>query len=109
MDEEIPIPNRPLTVKEQAIAAKLSDAGLKSIDATILGNCSDWWKKVASVVLSTVNALENQYPDLPHVFYAQRLGQLVKEGRLESRGNLLYMRFSEVRLPKPSSSGSVME
>lgn len=103
MDEEIPIANPPLTAEEQSFAAKLSDADLKAIDATVLANSSDEWLKVARVVARTTDALKNRYPNLSDVFYAQRLCQLVDKGRLHSQGNLLYMRFSEVRLPAHSS------
>ena len=37
---------------------------------------------------------------IPDLFYAERLRKLVQDGRLESQGNLAYMRLSEVRLPQ---------
>ena len=37
---------------------------------------------------------------VPDLFYAERLRKLVQDGKLESQGNLHYMRFSEVRLPE---------
>ena len=40
------------------------------------------------------------YHDVPDVFYSQRARALVKAGKLESQGNLFFIRFSEVRLPK---------
>ena len=79
---------------------KLSDADLQVIDATILANCSNRWLKVARVVVFTEKALSDRYPGLSYVFYAQRLTRLAKEGRLDSQGNLRYMRFSEVRIPE---------
>lgn len=104
MKEEIPIANPPLSPKEQSIVSRLSDADLEAIDATVLAVSSDGWFKVARVVTSIEDALKDRYPGLSYVFYAQRVCQLVEEGRLESQGNLLYMRFSEVRLPTQTNS-----
>jgi len=42
--------------------------------------------------------LEQDFPDLSDSYYALRIGSLVAADRLESKGNLDYMRFSEVRL-----------
>lgn len=99
MSEEIPEAIPPMSAEEQSAAAKLTDVDLQVIGDAILANASDRWLKVARVVISTVNALNNRYPDLSYVFYVQHLSRLVEDGRLESRGNLAYMRFSEVRIP----------
>jgi hypothetical protein len=40
---------------------------------------------------------------IPYTFYALRTKTLVAQGRLESQGNLEFIRFSEVRLPEVSS------
>ena len=102
MSEEIPIENDPLSATGRAAVDKLSDADLKTIDAAILANCSTGLFKVARVVWDTEKALTSSYPNLSHIFYTQRLIQLVETGRLESQGNLRYMRFSEVRIPTPA-------
>ena len=99
MSEEIPEINPPLTPEEQSASARLTEADLRIIDAEILANTSTQWHKVARVVMSATGALSDRFPDLPYVFYAQRLRRLAEEGRLESRGNLEFMRFSEVRTP----------
>ena len=101
--EEIPEPTPPLTPEEQALVAKLSEVDLQTVDATIMASSREQWRKVAMVVATTMHTLEDRYPLLPDLFYAQRLRRLVEQGRLESQGNLLYMRFSEVRLPKTES------
>ena len=51
------------------------------------------------VVSMSMEELGGRYPQLSDVFYAERVGALAGSGRLESQGNLAYMRFSEVRLP----------
>src|SRR5688572_22739893 len=103
MSEEIPQANPPLSAKEQSAVARLNPAELQAIDAVILANASERWLKVARVVISTADALEQQHPGLSYIFYAQRLCKLAAAGRLESKGNLAYMRFSEVRLPQKTS------
>ncbi len=79
---------------------KLTDTDLQIIDAEILANSSNRWHKVARVVVWTEKALNDRYPGLSYIFYAHRLRSLAEEGRLESQGNLEYMRFSEVRIPE---------
>lgn len=108
MSEEIPQANPPLNAEEQAVAARLSPAELQAIDTVILANAAERWLKVAWVVLHTADAMEKQHPGLSCLFYAQRLCQLAAAGRLESKGNLAYMRFSEVRLPIQTDSKSVV-
>ena len=100
MSEEVPIANPPLSAAEQSVVKKLRDADLQVIDAAILANCSNDWLKVARVMAFTEKALNNRYPALSYVFYAQRLIHLAEEGRLEPQGDLQYMRFSEVRIPE---------
>jgi hypothetical protein len=60
------------------------------------------WQKVAMVVARSTDKLESRYPDISSAFYAQRIQILADQGRLESQGDLDYMRFSEVRLPRES-------
>ena len=43
--------------------------------------------------------MQNRISGIPDIFYSQRVRHLVEEGKLESQGNLGYMRYSEVRLP----------
>jgi hypothetical protein len=99
MSEEVPMANPPLSNEEQSVVAELTDADLQSIDAAILANSSNRWLKVVRVVVDAESALSVRYPGLSYIFYAQRLIRLSEEGRLESQGNLDYMRFSEVRIP----------
>jgi hypothetical protein len=99
MSEEIPMANPPLSDQEQSAVARLTDTDLQVIDATILASSSNRWLKVARVVTWTEKSLSDRFPGLSYVFYAQRLIHLTEQGRLESQGNLEYMRFSEVRIP----------
>lgn len=95
--EDIPKPDAPLTADEQAIVARLTEAEINDIDETIVSSVSVRWKKVAMVVGVAMEQFLERYTDIPGVFYADRVRKLVGEGRLESQGDLAYMRFSEVR------------
>jgi hypothetical protein len=94
-----PPPDPPLTPEEQALVAQLTEQEIQAIDDTLLSNACDRWRKVSSVVGFTMSSLPNRRRGIPDVFYAQRIRQLVRAGRLEADGNLAYMNFSEVRLP----------
>ncbi len=99
MTREIPIPPEPLTVEERALVEQLSDEDLERIDDALLQSAERRFLKVARVASTVMLSPEYRYRGLPDEFYRQRLCRLVDEGRLESQGNLDYMRFSEVRLP----------
>jgi hypothetical protein len=75
------------------------------IEAAILAECSERWRKVARVVTRTEDVLKTRYPGLTFHFYTEYLSLLVEEGRLDSQGYVYYIRHSEVRLPAQSSSG----
>jgi hypothetical protein len=105
MNEEIPMENPPLSAEEQSVAVQLNETDRKMIEATIMANCSERWRKVAWVVVRTVDALKTRYPGLTYVFYTECLCRLVDEERLDLDGDLLYIRHSEVRLPTQASSG----
>jgi hypothetical protein len=98
MNREIPEPNPPLSPEEESAAAKLTPQDLEIIDATVLSCIAARWQKLAMVVVCAKEKLESKYPEFSHTYYAMRVQALNDLGRLESQGNLDYMRFSEVRL-----------
>lgn len=100
MNKEIPKPDPDLTEEEKTLVAKLSQQDLNAIDEALLSYASEHWRKVAMIVGSTMDDLENRIKGIPDIYYSQRLQKLVESGRLNSQGNLQCMRFSEVRLPK---------
>ena len=101
MNEEILQPEAELTPEQLAKVARLSEAEIRAIDETLLSNARQEWCKVAMIVARTIMRYSDA-DSLPDVFYSQRVRKLVADGRLESQGNLAYMRFSEVRLPTTS-------
>jgi hypothetical protein len=64
------------------------------IDETILSNVEEHWRKVASVIGRTAEALS-----IDESSVAKRIEALVHDGRLEAKGYVQYWRFSEIRLP----------
>jgi hypothetical protein len=99
---ETPEPNPPLSPEEEEAAARLTAEDLDIIDATLLSIAGPHWQKLARLVVQTKETLESRYPVFSHSFYAMRVQVLDDQGRLESQGDLDYMRFSEVRLPHES-------
>ena len=83
---------------------KLTKAQIKSIDDVIMSAMNVRWRKVAAVVTLVKEALEKDHPIFSLCFYAARIEWLVDMGKIESQGDLSYMRFSEVRLlPNPDT------
>jgi len=100
MEEEIPIPDPPLSPEQEARVAQLSAKEIEAIDETLMSNAKPRWRKVAMLVGLSIGQLQDKIKDIPDLYYSQRVRKLVESGRLESEGNLAYMRFSEVRLPE---------
>jgi len=72
--------NAPLTAAQQEAVNRLTEADLHAIDAAIIANIVDNWRKVARVVGTTMNEFADQslYPGLGDVFYAQRIRLMVE-------------------------------
>ena len=98
-------PDGDLSPEVRALVDNLSPNQLSEIDNALLSNCLTQWRKVAAVVGFTMtNEFMAEYPGIPDVFFSQRVRSLVDRGILESEGNLSYMRYSEVRLARTSST-----
>lgn len=93
-----------LSENDLSLISKLKAVDLELIDKTLLSECVSTWRKVARVVGTAMNSLQDQLPEIPDGYYAQRVALLVQTGKLESQGNLGHMRFSEVRLPGNQST-----
>jgi hypothetical protein len=92
--------DRPMDADEEARAARLTEAELRTIDECILSNITCRFQKTARVVVLAMNAMGNRFRELPPVFYSGRIKSLAAAGVIEAAGNLNCMRFSEVRLPQ---------
>jgi len=89
--------DRPMNADEQARAASLTEAELRTIDECILSNISHHFRKTAKVVALTMGDIGANLR-LPDVFYSGRIKHLAAAGLIEAAGNLNRMRHSEVRL-----------
>ncbi|MBK5123330.1 DUF3658 domain-containing protein [Paraburkholderia domus] len=87
-----------LTPSQQGIVDKLDEPALREIDAAILKNVSQDWRKVAMVVGLAMLELKNRVRGIPDVFYSQRVTVLAEQGSIEASGDLMQMQQCEVRL-----------
>ena len=69
------------------------------IELSILANSGAQWRKTAMVVAETLEALRLAPTDANAELLGARVAALVKSARLESRGDMRFIRESEVRLP----------
>ena len=72
MDEEIK-DDQSLTVEQQAKVEALSVVELNAIDNALIENTTHHWRKVARVVMSSMQGLEGRVKGIPDVFYGQRV------------------------------------
>jgi hypothetical protein len=99
MNAEDEIDSAP-TAAELKIINKLTPDQIKRIDEVLLANTALEWSKVARVVGSAMLQMKGEYPGLPDVYYSNRITELVAAGKLQSRGDLRRMRYSEVRISR---------
>jgi pimeloyl-[acyl-carrier protein] methyl ester esterase len=92
-------PDPPLSTEQSLRVSRLTQEDLWEMDRVLLSQSSQDWRKVARIVGMSIGELSDRFPNVPDVYYAQRVRHLVETGKLESQGNLAYMRFSEVRRP----------
>lgn len=92
-------PDTELDDEEQQTVLALSESQVALIDSLLLADCAPSWRKVARIVRTALTRGPEELTEVPVGFFTQRVKALVESGRLESQGNLDYMRFSEVRLP----------
>ena len=82
------------------------------IDDAILAATDPLWTKVAMVIARTAKCFPTGLPegDAGYQMIADRIGALVREGRLDAKGEITQWRRSEVRRaasnPKTGSSKS---
>jgi len=99
MSEHDVKPDGPLNAEQAVRVSRLKQEDLWEIDRVLLAQAAPTWRKVARIVGMTIGQLSERFPNIPDVYYAQRVQRLVAVGELESQGNLAFMRYSEVRLP----------
>ena len=100
MSREVPVPNEPIGPEEAAAFARLHKDEVTDIDDAILSCATPHWQKVARMVMLAERKLSTKYPHFSYLLYVERIQLLADQRRLESQGDLSFMRFSEVRLPQ---------
>jgi hypothetical protein len=97
IDDEARLPPQP-TAAEHALDAKLGADGLAKIDTSVLAVVPSAWRKVARVIVETIERSKLSMNDDGVVdLVARRIVWLVVEHELEPQGDLRKPRFSEVR------------
>lgn len=91
-------PDTELDDEEERTVAALTDSQIALIDSALLADCAPSWRKVARIVGMALTKGPKDLSEVPAGFLARRVKALVQSGKIESQGNLDYMRFSEVRL-----------
>ena len=94
----------PLSREQADLCAWLSPEQPVAIDSALLSHCAGTWRKAALVIGSALH--EVRVPGVPDVFFALRLKEHVARGRLEGRGDLSSMRYSEVRVPAVTTANA---
>ena len=91
----------PRLTEEQADAvSKISASELRGIDKELLSLVNDRSQKVEKIVLSYMSKNENVAPEVPDLFYAQRIERMALEGKVEYAGNLKFRQYCEVKIAK---------
>ena len=92
-------PDPDLTDEQRANVRALSSDAINKIDELLLSYASVQWRKVARIVGGALADEGFTFKGIPDIYLSQRVGALVESRKLESQGNLQFMRYSEVRLP----------
>ena len=93
-------PEPRLTDEQTKSVSMLSEEKLKNIDNALLLYANNRFQKVAKIVATFITESDLHTSGIPDIFYAERIERLSSKGLLESQGNLKFMRYSEVRVPK---------
>lgn len=68
------------------------------IDHLILKSCSQYYLKVARIIVDVCGALGKDATDENGAVIEQRIRALIDRGQLEADGDLSQWRYSEIRL-----------
>jgi hypothetical protein len=98
LPERLP-PDLGLTDEEMERISKLTDADVARIDNWLLSFAIHRGRKIAFLVMSAMQQLAAEIPNVPDTFYIARVQKLVEEGHLQLDGNMDFWHQSEVRLP----------
>jgi len=94
----------PLSREQSSLVAQLTQEQLAAIDSTLLAQCAGSWRKVSYVVGSALQQL--RLSGVPDTFFVLRVKEHIARGKLEGRGDLSRIRYSEVRVPAVSGDNA---
>jgi hypothetical protein len=94
----------PYEPTDEEIAQMLSSSSEEraGAQALVLQECSDHWQKVAKIVGDLLAEFNQSYPHLPFAYLQATMQKLEDLGKVEIVGDVWAMRYSEIRLAKPS-------
>jgi hypothetical protein len=90
-------PDGELSLKQEQLVSQLTVEEVHAIDLALISNTNDKWRKVAMVIAKTMLDMHCRIEGIPDIYYSHRIKWLVCEKKLEARGDLSYMRYSEIR------------
>jgi len=93
-------PEDQLSSEQEVRVASLTAEEVAWIDAALILHTRPQWRKLAMFVALAMADCRGQITDVPDVFYSKRTAQLVSEGKLLASGDLLRMRYCEIKLPE---------
>src|SRR6187399_632261 len=80
MNEPDAKPDPPLTPEQAKHVSQLKQENLWEIDGVLIAQSAPTWRKVAHIVGMTIGELSEKFPNIPDVYYAQRVRRLVAVG-----------------------------
>jgi Protein of unknown function len=102
MEHESPDPL--LSREQSSLVAQLTQKQIAAIDSTLLAQCAGSWRKVSYVIGSALQQL--RLPGVPDSFFALRVKEHIARSKLEGRGDLSRMHYSEARIPAASGANA---
>jgi hypothetical protein len=104
VEDEYEQPDLPMQLEDIDVYDGLSEDVLKKMDQALLADCVLYNRKVARVVGTVFMSPQFKGYDIPLLCFAQRIVELVAQGKLLADGDLSFIRFSEIRLPSASAA-----
>lgn len=92
---------RPIEPEDLEAIQRLSSSDLKEIDDILLGFAKKDWQTSSIIIQLAILQVQDRYKwyrILPETFYSTRLMALTENSRLEVKGDLRRILYSEVRL-----------
>jgi Protein of unknown function len=77
----------------------LRPASAHDIDVALLSFCKEHWQKVAKIIGNSLLTFDARSVRVRAHAIDLRMATLVRNGRLEAKGNISEWRYSEVRFP----------